>query len=104
MHCSDLKYESVTLKLHSTYTAAHFTSAMKMFVAALVGCCLVTCLLKAALEANLHIKKADDNTESSKTSPDSMLEATSTCCTCEVLSSLESHVSIQRHRKEVRLA
>jgi len=59
---------------------------MRMFVAALVGCCLVICLLKAALEANLHKKKADDSTESSNTSLSSVLEATSTCCTSSVSS------------------
>ena len=57
-----------------------------MSAAALAGCCLVTCLLKAALEANLHTKKADDSTESTNTSPDNGLEATSTCCPCFVLS------------------
>ncbi len=46
----------------------------------------MTCLLKAALEANLHTKKVNDSTESSNTSLDSVLEATSTCCTCLVLS------------------
>ncbi len=40
---------------------------MRSFVAALVGYCLATCLLKAALEANLHRKKADDGTETHQT-------------------------------------
>ena len=58
---------------------------MRTSVAALAGCCLVTCLLKAALEANLHTGKADASTGAARTYPDGVLESTSTCCTCEVL-------------------
>lgn len=86
MHCFNIKHGPIALRVYAMNTAGHVTSAMRTFVAALVGCCLVICLLKAALQASLHTEKAGDSTESANTSLGSLPEATNTCCTCLVLS------------------